>query len=152
MTATEITLPPFEPDKGDPLDPPPVPPEQPDLPPRKRRKRQESTAATAEPIREAQPVISDEDKRALAGLLTTGFGVCFEIVATRRGEHWRLTREEAGRLGMAWSEPLAPLLSKHSQYVPWAVALLATSAVLMPRLQADSSKLENAENAGTAAA
>jgi len=82
-------------------------------------------------------------------LLTTGFGVCFEIIASRRGEHWRLTKDEAGRLGSAWTEPLAPLLAKHSQYVPWAVALLATSAVLMPRLQADSSKLENAENAGT---
>lgn len=151
MTATEISLPPFEPDKGEPLDPPPAPPPEPELPPRRKRratKAPEPQTPVSEPVQTPTP-ISDDDKRALAGLLTTGFGVCFEIVASRRGEHWRLTKDEAGRLGAAWTEPLAPLLAKHSQYVPWAVALLATSAVLMPRLQADSSKLENAENAGT---
>ena len=153
MTATaEITLPPFEPDKGEPLEPPPAPPVDPELPP--RRQRRSKKAATPEQTAPATEVvsdqpISDDDKRALAGLLTTGFGVCFEIIAARRGEHWRLTKDEAGRLGAAWTEPLAPLLAKHSQYVPWAVALLASSAILMPRLQADSSKLENAENAGT---
>lgn len=151
MTATEISLPPFEPDKGEPLEPPPAAPvEPPDLPPRRQRKGKKAETPPAAPVSEPQAApISDDDKRALAGLLTTGFGVCFEIVASRRGEHWRLTKDEAGRLGAAWTEPLAPLLAKHSQYVPWAVALLATSAVLMPRLQADSSKLENAENAGT---
>ncbi len=152
MTAVEITLPPFEPDKGEPLDPPPPPPIEPELPPRRRRGKKTTTETTpTETVQEpSAPPISDDDKRALAGLLTTGFGVCFEIVAARRGEHWRLTKDEAGRLGAAWTEPLAPFLAKHSQYVPWAVALLATSAVLMPRLQADSSKLENAENAQTA--
>lgn len=151
MTATaEISLPPFEPDKGEPLEPPPAPPVEPDLPPRRQRKAKKSAEPQAAPVAEqAAPPISDDDKRALAGLLTTGFGVCFEIVASRRGEHWRLTKDEAGRLGAAWTEPLAPFLAQHSAYVPWAVALLATSAVLMPRLQADSSKLENAENAGT---
>jgi len=148
MTATEITLPPFEPDKGEPLEPPPAPPPEPELPPRRRRSKKSEPQPAVESVTQ-QPIISDDDKRAIAGLLTTGFGVCFEIVASRRGEHWRLTKEEAGRLGMAWSEPLAPLLAKHSQYVPWAVALLATSSVLLPRLQADSAKLENAENAGT---
>lgn len=151
-TAPEITLPPFEADKGEPLDPPPPPPPPDDLPPRRRRGKKAQQQAPETPAATetvAAAPISDDDKRALAGLLTTGFGVCFEIIASRRGEHWRLTKDEAGRLGSAWTEPLAPLLAKHSQYVPWAVALLATSAVLMPRLQADSSKLENAENAGT---
>lgn len=153
MTATaEITLPPFEPDKGAPLEPPPAPPVEPDLPPRRQRRAKKAPNAT-EPTVTAEiqtPPISDEDKKALAGLLTTGFGVCFEIVASRRGDHWRLTKDEAGRLGAAWSEPLAPLLAENSKYVPWAIALLATAGVLTPRLQADTSRLENAENAGTA--
>jgi hypothetical protein len=152
MTATaEITLPPFEPDKGEPLEPPAAPPVDPELPPRRKRQGKKAPAQEQATPTEtvSAPPISDDDKRALAGLLTTGFGVCFEIIAARRGEHWRLTKDEAGRLGAAWTEPLAPLLAKHSQYVPWAVALLASSAILMPRLQADSSKLENAENAGT---
>jgi hypothetical protein len=155
MTATvpEITLPPFEADKGAPLEPPPAPPVEPDLPPRRQRRAKKAPPATETPAATAEvqtPPISDEDKKALAGLLTTGFGVCFEIVASRRGDHWRLTKDEAGRLGAAWSEPLAPLLAENSKYVPWAIALLATAGVLTPRLQADSSKLENAENAGTA--
>jgi len=143
----EITLPPFEPDKGEPLEPPPPPPpEIPDLPPRRRRKPK--TDSPPQDVTPSVPVvISDEDKHALAGLLTTGFGVFFEIIASRRGDHWRLTKDEAARLGNSWAEPSAPFLAKHSQYVPWAVALLATSSILLPRLQADSAKLENAENA-----
>lgn len=154
MTAIpEITLPEFEPDKGAPIDPPVIPVE-PELPPRRQRSRKKSEAAPpTEPAPQAP--ISEDDKRALAGLLTTGFGVSFEIIAARRGEHWRLSKDEAGRLGNAWAEPLAPFLAKHSAYVPWAVALLATSAVMMPRLQADAEKqeaekLNNAENAQTA--
>lgn len=156
MTATqpEITLPPFEPDKGAPLDPPPPPPVEPELPPRSQRSRKRKGAELPPPETPAAP-ISDEDKEALGGLLATGFGVAFEIIAQRRGAHWKLSREEAMRLGKAWGEPLAPFLAKHSAYVPWAVALLATSGIVMPRLTADSEKqaadkLAGAENAETA--
>lgn len=154
-TANAIELPPFEPDPGTPLTPPPEPPPEPEqrqLPPRSRRRKTKPEEPTPK-VEDVPPqAISEEDKQALAGLLTTGFGVLFEIVASRRGEHWRLTRPEAERLGMAWGEPLAPLLARHSQYVPWAVALLATSGVLMPRLAVDADKLANAEegNAKTA--
>lgn len=151
-SVAEIKLPDFEPDKGAPIEPPPPPPVEPELPPRRRRSK---SSKKEEPQPEApQPaaVVSDDDKAALAGLLTTGFGVCFEIIASRRGEHWRLTREDATRLGVAWSEPLAPFLAQHGAYIPWAVALLATSAAIMPRLQADAdaATLRNAENAQTA--
>jgi hypothetical protein len=84
------------------------------------------------------------------GLLAMGFGICFGIVASAKGDHWNISKEEAQRLGTAWAEPLGPVLAANSKYVPWAVALLATSGVVMPRLQIDAKKkLENAENATT---
>jgi len=148
---TAIELPPFEPDSGAPLEPPPPPPAtENELPPRRRRTKKDAEkqqAQTAE-VQTPATTISDEDKQALAGLLTTGFGVGFEIIASRRGDHWRLTKEEATRLGVTWSEPLAPFLARYGASIPWAVALLATSGILLPRLQQDADKLENAENAG----
>ena len=149
---TAIELPPFEPDTKAPLEPPPPAPPT-DLPPRRQRKAKAKTepAATA-PVQEAPPAqASAEDKAAIAGLLTTSFGVVFEIIASQRGTHWRLSKEEATRTGNAWAEPLAPLLAENSKYVPWAVALLATFGIVAPRLKQDETlKLEKAENAQTA--
>lgn len=150
MTATEISLPPFEPDKGAPLDPPPPPPVEPELPPRSQRSRKRKGEAPPPMSEVPPPPISDEDKEALGGLLATGFGVAFEIIAQRRGAHWKLSKDEAMRLGSAWGAPLAPFLAKHSAYVPWAVALLATSGIVMPRLTADAEKQDADKLAGAA--
>jgi hypothetical protein len=97
---------------------------------------------TAAPQDAPPPVISDEDKAQIGGLLAMGFGICFGIVASAKGDHWNISKEEAQRLGTAWAEPLGPVLAANSKYVPWAVALLATSGVVMPRLQIDAKVLD----------
>jgi hypothetical protein len=152
VTATAtIELPPFEPDKQIPLEPPPPPPVEPELPPRRTRRKKadaQKEPISATPQEAATPVITEEDKQQIGGLLAMGFGIGFGIIASAKGEHWNISKEEAQRLGAAWAEPLGPVLAANSKYVPWAVALLATSGIVMPRLQIDAKKkLENAENA-----
>ena len=118
-----------------------VPPITEQLPPKRKRQRRSAGPSKMEqspPQPQPQLAISDEDKRFIADALTVGFGVTSEIIASRRGPHWKLTKDEAQRLGTVWAEPLAPILASNSKYVPWAIAALATVGVVTPRIQEDA--------------
>ncbi|HET8701031.1 MAG TPA: hypothetical protein VFL97_05130 [Nitrococcus sp.] len=79
-----------------------------------------------------------------------------EILAARRGDHWRLADREA----LAWAEAAVPVINKYApdfQSSPELALVLASAMLVLPRMQQDRSvavarakqKEEVAQNAGT---
>ena len=64
-------------------------------------------------------------------------GTVFELVAMRRGEHWRLNNEESQAFGNALDAVLQKYAPQVGNVGPEASLLLVTAAVLMPRIQKD---------------
>lgn len=59
-----------------------------------------------------------------------------EMVAARRGEHWRLADREA----MAWAEAAVPVIQKYApdfKSSPELALVLCTGLLVLPRVQAD---------------
>lgn len=106
-----------------------------------RRRRRKSTPPP--PPEPASHVASVEEKTAIAAALGMGWRVLFQIVASKRGEHWTLSEGDEKLLGETWATALEPYLATSAKYMPIAIATLATAGVVVPRVQRD------AELAGT---
>lgn len=68
-----------------------------------------------------------------AALLSIGFG----LVASRRGDHWKLNEAEANETGQAVGAVLDKYFPDMGAHGPELTALLTVGAVLTPRLMAD---------------
>ena len=103
-------------------------------------------ATSAAPSPEAGPVdvaaIEAQTRQALAGT----FGVVSNVGARLRGEHWRLSGDEAEKLAGAWAPVVAPHLGTLVEYLPVGLALAVTAEIVMPRIEADTvrAKMEKA--------
>jgi len=88
---------------------------------------EESTADPAEEVPELEP-----EQLALV------FETTLDLVADRRGEHWKLDDEESQKLGVAWTpvanEYLPYVFREHTQI---GIALIATTSIIGPRLMED---------------
>lgn len=80
--------------------------------------------------------------------LAVAFDVTFEMVGSRRGEHWTLDDDEPEQLGKAWAPVMntyAPrLFAEHTEV---GVAVLCTFSILAPKLAEDRRLAELAEQA-----
>lgn len=73
-------------------------------------------------------------------------GTAFDVLAARRGEHWRLKPAESQMLGVAFDGVLEKYLPGLADKVgPEAGLALAAFAIFMPRIKQDQEALENAE-------
>ncbi len=77
----------------------------------------------------------------LAAALATAGKLATNLVAHRRGAHWRLTEEEAESLGQAWAVCLAPYADQLADWMPWGIAIGLTYQVVDRRLQQDKMAL-----------
>jgi len=64
-------------------------------------------------------------------------GTVFELVAMRRGEHWRLKSEESAAVGNALDAVLTKYAPQLGNIGAEASLLLVVVSVMMPRMQAD---------------
>lgn len=87
----------------------------------------------------AGPTLGGEE---LAFVFEMGFGV----VATRRGEHWKLSGEEAEQLGVATDRVLAKYLPD-MQTGPEVALVLTAGMVFLPRMMLDKQLAETEEAA-----
>lgn len=78
-------------------------------------------------------VLEAQTRTALAGT----FGVVSNLGARLRGEHWRLSSDEAAKLADVWAPVLTPHLGTLAQYLPLGVAIATTAEVVWPRIEAD---------------
>lgn len=110
--------------------------------PKKRRKRK----VKVEPVTPPEGV-SEQDLQNCQEALALTFKIASEVVAKKRGDHWKLDPKEADSLGEVWTAALAPYLPKIGAAVPWATALVVTGVLVMPRLERDR-ELANEPNTG----
>jgi len=75
--------------------------------------------------------------RAMVNPLMLTFRAAGNIMASWKGEHWKLPDDEAKLLGEAWAPCVGPVLSKHPEAVLWASAIAVTYSVAYPRIQMD---------------
>jgi hypothetical protein len=99
---------------------------------RRARAAAESRVAELEAAKDA------EAGKAIAGMLAKTFDLGAKLLARKRGDHWRISEEEADALGEAWAAPLTPYLAQLAEYSPWIVAAMATVNVVAPRLIAEA--------------
>lgn len=101
----------------------------------------------------SEPSGSDQGEVELVASLAKMTG---EILAARRGDHWRLADREA----LAWAEAAVPVINKYApdfQSSPELALVLASAMLVLPRLQGDKAaavarskeKREGAEHAGS---
>lgn len=89
-------------------------------------------------IAELEAAKDAEAGKAIAGMLAKTFDLGAKLLARKRGDHWRISEEEAATLGEAWAAPLTPYLAQLAEYSPWIVAAMATVNVVAPRLIAEA--------------
>ena len=70
--------------------------------------------------------------------LSAGGKMLGEIMASRRGAHWRLSEPESTAFGSAWAICLAPYADTLGESVPWIVALGVTYNIFAERIAADN--------------
>lgn len=105
---------------------------------RKRVRRTKAQMAAARGAVDTPPAgPSPEDKAHLSNALGLGFDTAGRILASARGEHWRLSHDECRALGDAWAEALAPYLGQTGPYMPLFAAALVTVGVAAPRIVQD---------------
>ncbi len=93
----------------------------------------EAIEAEQQPVEDIEEAAPDTLGAEACGMLA---GVAFDLVATRRGEHWRLSEQERQLIG----ENLDAVLAKYLPGVnmgPEASLAVVLAAVVMPRLRAD---------------
>jgi len=77
-------------------------------------------------------------------------GLCasmFDMIAARKGEHWKLAEEESGQMGAALDRVLAKYIPKGLDKYNDETALLVISlGILMPRMNAENVESEGVEH------
>jgi len=86
----------------------------------------------------APHVANAEEKQAIAKALGMGWRILFQLVASKRGEHWALSEQDEAALGNVWADALEPYLATSAKYMPIAIATLVTTGVVVPRVQQDA--------------
>ena len=104
-----------------------------DIPRRRRRK-----SAPPPPPEPPPHVASPDEQKAISAALGMGWRVLFQIIASKRGEHWTLSENDEKLLGDTWATALEPYLASSAKYMPLALATLATAGVVVPRIQQDA--------------
>ncbi len=105
-----------------------------------RRTRAQIAADEAAAAEQGPPPVSAEDMERTVTAFAVTFRAVSAGIASRRGEHWRLTDEECGTLGKVWADAVAPYLHKVGPAVPWVSAAVVTWTVFQPRITADQEK------------
>lgn len=117
----------------------PIPLADPDA--KKKRHRRTKAEIEAERKKTAAAPAAGPDpedlKRATAALSMT-FKAAGAVVASKRGEHWRLEDKECDTLGGVWAAVLAPYLPRVAAASPVIFALATTWMVIQPRVEADT--------------
>jgi hypothetical protein len=97
---------------------------------------------------QAQGARLAEQEAEAKGHLTLALTLSSALMATARGEHWKLSPEEVEALSSAWAPIYAPYVHLTGRYIPWAGALLTSYQVLAPRVarERELAKLREAES------
>lgn len=109
----------------------------------KRRRRRRKQAAKVEDAEPVNPMPSEEEIAAMGKVLGLGFRTIFAMVASRRGDHWRLDDNETATIGQAWSVACAPYFHHAGKYLAFATAAITTVGVVSPRLDEDARRVAN---------
>lgn len=108
-------------------------------PKRRRRRSRAKTETPAEPATtDERPAPTPEELERLSSALGLGFKIGADLAAAARGAHWALRDEEVKALGDAWAHALAPYMGTAGKYMPFALAIVTTVGVALPRIQADA--------------
>lgn len=111
-------------------------------PPGEKKKRVRRTRAEIEAARKAaappvDPQSNEQSLKETAAALSLTFKALGAVVATKRGDHWKLEQVECDSLGAAWAAVLAPYLERYGQAVPIVGALAITWGVAQSRISED---------------
>lgn len=96
---------------------------------------EKESAGEWEPGEEPEPETAGPDPQTVQ-VVQSITAVAFQIVAARRGDHWRLSNEELQGL----SEPAAECLEKYAPNMavgPEAALVIAAGMIVAPRLMTD---------------
>ena len=104
-----------------------------------------SSAAGAAGEESAAPeegLISDDELKAFADALGLALDLTGQLIAHRRGPHWKFSPPERQMFGAAWAEALAPWAGSLGKWLPLATALTVTAGLVAIRVQQDSAREE----------
>lgn len=73
----------------------------------------------------------------LRGALAMTFSALGQVIAARRGPHWKFSPDETEQLGNAWAPVVAPYVGAVGTYLPWLSAAAVTYAVVEKRVAID---------------
>lgn len=109
-----------------------------------KKKRHRRTKAELEAARKKEqggdvpPAGPDpEDMKRATAALAISFRAVGALLASKRGEHWRLKDEECDTIGAAWATVLAPYLPRVGAAMPLVSAAVITWTVVQPRIEED---------------
>lgn len=111
-------------------------------PEKKKRHRRTKAELEAErkklaPPDAAQAATDAEDLKRATVALSISFKAIGALLASKRGEHWRLKDEECDTVGAAWATVLAPYLPRVGAAMPIVSAAVITWTVVQPRIEED---------------
>lgn len=129
----------------------------PDTPPTDRPKPRQTKAELAAKVQQQEAEIARLKEQAAANApnvidamkmpLKLSFNAVGNIMASWKGEHWKLAEQETATLAEAWAPCIAPLLARHPESVMWAAAIGVTYSIAYPRINVDKQKALEAKNA-----